>query len=57
MRCCKTPQLRCFDVSERTEYSHTLCHSCGAHKFGLRGKEKFYTKQEWETWVNSKDYA
>lgn len=38
-----------FTTAKEKGESHYMCHKCGAHWY----KGKFYTKKEWEDWVNS----
>lgn len=58
MKCCKRPATvnqdhrKGFGPDEPMITSR-MCLNCGKHWYGEVGKEREYSKREWDVWINS----
>jgi hypothetical protein len=53
---CKHPKIENlsyakWDEDKKIIINNWICSSCLAHLYGPEGQEKFYTKAEWDKWV------
>lgn len=60
--CCNKPVIATLSDSKATiengryvlvAMDNKICTNCGSHIYGEKGNSKFYTKQEWDSWINS----
>ncbi len=50
IKCCKKKKVQ--DLTQGLgPVRHYICKSCKSHLY----KDKFYTKKEWDSWINSPD--
>lgn len=35
--------------------TNKMCLSCGSHLYGVADDVRFYTRKEWDTWMNEPD--